>query len=575
MFKIKIDKKYYQANSNQTILDVCRKNNIYVPTLCYLKDINDVGACRLCVVELEGNQSLVSACNTKASEGMVINTKSKRVLEARKVNLSLILEKHHTDCKNCKRNNSCKLQSLAKEFGLYKEEVHEFSRRGNWSYNLPLIKDESKCIQCYRCINTCEKIQSMGVWSFNGSGEYSKVEVKNGLKLNEVNCVLCGQCITHCPTNALSERDDVDKVLKAINDKDIITVMQIAPAVRTAFGEQLNIKNASERKLVGLAKSLGVDYVFDTNFAADLTIMEEGSELVEFLNKRKNDLPMFTSCCPGWVRFVKYEYPQLVNNLSSAKSPQQMFGAVAKSYFAKAKGIDKKKICCISIMPCLAKKYEADVKEVSTASDKDVDYVLTTREFIRLFNNIDISKIKEADFDSPLGESSGAGVIFGSTGGVMEAALRSAYYLVNGKNTKAESFDSVRANKADPVTKATWRSNEFKLTKDKTLKVAVASGLNNARSLINAILNKEVQYDFVEIMACPGGCVGGGGQPIKDGEELAFSRAKKLYKLDKQRETRFSHQNTEIINLYNRYLDKPLSNKAHKLLHTKQKNWEL
>ena len=576
MIKIKINGKPYQVAPKTTILEACKMNNIYVPTLCFLKDINEVAACRMCVVEIEGRDRLVASCNNYVEEGMVINTKSKRVLESQKTNLQLILSKHNMNCKQCKRNNNCSLQTIAKKFKLLKNHEYQ-AKEKKWDDSFPLVRDASKCIQCMRCINICEKVQGLGVWKLNGTGAHAKIEVRDGLNISDVNCSICGQCITHCPVNALSERDDTAKLRDAINDKDKITVMQIAPAVRSAFGQAFNLneKKATVKRMVAAAKSLGIDYVFDTNFSADLTIMEEGSELIEYLGKRKDDMPMFTSCCPGWVRFVKNEFPDFVKNLSSAKSPQQMFGAVTKTYFAKKLGVKPEKIFCVSVMPCVAKKYECSVEEVNSGKYPDVDMSITTREFARMLEGVDVAKLDEMEFDSPLGTSSGAAVIFGATGGVMEAALRSAYYLVNKKNPKADSFEEVRAVSLDKVGKASWREAKFTIKKGLELKVAVTSGLANTRALLNAIRNKEVQYDFVEIMACPGGCAGGGGQPIKDGEELSFVRGKRLYKLDKNNKIRFSHKNPEVIKLYEDFLEEPLSKKAHKLLHTNQDNWKL
>ena len=576
MVKLTIDGKAISVKEGTSILDAAKKAGIKIPTLCYLKEVNEVGACRVCVVEVEGCDRLVASCNTECSDGMVIHTNTKRVIDARKANVELILSRHNTSCTSCTRDGNCSLQNISRELNIVGTSFDEKPALNKWDQTLPLLRDASKCIQCLRCINVCDKIQGMHVWELVGTGSRTRIGVRDGLNFKDVNCTICGQCITHCPVGALSERDDTTKVLDAIADPEKIVVFQIAPAIRAAFAQATNIPEtkATEKRMAAAVKALGADYVFDTNFTADLTIMEEGSELLKFLAKRKNNLPMFTSCCPGWVRFLKLEYPDMVGNLSSAKSPQQMFGAVAKSYFAKKLGVEPEKIFCVSIMPCTAKKYECDVKEVNSASDKDVDVVITTREFGRMLRGVDVASLKEVEFDSPLGTGTGAAVIFGATGGVMEAALRSAYFLVTGKNPKADAFTEVRAEAADEIGVKTWREAEFKIN-DTVLHVAVASGLANTRALIEAIRKGEVQYDFVEIMACPGGCAGGGGQPIKDGEELAQERSKKLYKIDKANKLRFSHENPDVLKLYEEYLKAPLSSKAHHLLHTDQKEWTL
>lgn len=577
MVKLTIDGIAVSVKEGSTVLDAAKKAGIKIPTLCFLKDINEVGACRMCLVEIEGYDRLAASCNTKAAEGMVVTTDSARVREARKNNLQLILSQHNTSCTTCVRDGNCQLQEVCKDLNLTASDYAVDYEEPVWDKNAPLIRDASKCIKCLRCIDVCDKVQGMHVWQLNGTGSHAKIEVRGGLDISEANCAYCGQCITHCPVGALSARDDTQKVLDAINDPEKITVVQIAPAVRAAFGASVGLDPsvATEKRMAAAVKALGIDYVFDTNFTADLTIMEEGSELIEYLGKRKDEMPMFTSCCPGWVRFMNMEFPELAGHLSSAKSPQQMFGAVAKSYFAKKIGVDPEKIFCISIMPCSSKKFECDVPEVNDASDKDVDVVITTRELGRMLRGIDVAKLPEREFDSPLGTGTGAAVIFGATGGVMEAALRSAYFLVNGKNAPVEAFSEVRAASADKVGQKTWREADFKVNKDLTVKVAVASGLANTRAMMEAIRDGEVKYDFVEVMACPGGCAGGGGQPISEGKELAHERGGRLYKLDKNNKLRFSHENPDVLTLYKEFLDKPLSHKAHELLHTDQTKWTL
>ena len=568
MVKLTIDGRPVAVEKGTTILEAARQAGIDIPTLCYWKDLNEVGACRVCVVEIEGQERLSAACATVAEEGMAVHTATPRVLDARRTNVQLILSQHNVSCTTCMRNGSCKLQKVALDLNLQEEPFEKRPFPSKWDRTFPLIRDGSRCIQCLRCVNVCEKIQSLGVWSLTGTGKHARVEVAGGKSIRDVNCALCGQCITHCPVGALTVRDDTQKVREAIADPEKIVVVQVAPAVRSAWGDAvgLSAEEATEKRMVAAVRSLGVDYVFDTDFSADLTIMEEGSELIEHLKEGKEG-PMFTSCCPGWVRFLKLEYPELVGRLSTAKSPQQMFGAVAKSYYAKLLGVEPERIFCVSIMPCTAKKYECDVAAVNDAAAKDVDVVITTRELGRLLRHVDVAALPEEEFDRPLGTATGAGVIFGATGGVMEAALRSAYYLLTGKNPDADAFSEVRGLDG-------WKEASFQI-RDRKLKVAVASGLGNARRLVEALKRGEVSYDFVEIMACPGGCAGGGGQPVCDGQELAGERGERLYALDRVYDLRFSHENPAVGELYRSYLGAPLSHKAHELLHTDQEEWEL
>ena len=424
-----------------------------------------------------------------------------------------------------------------------------------------------------RCIQTCDKIQSMGIWDITGTGYRTTVGVKDNQDIKDTHCVYCGQCITHCPVGALRERNDLSKLYRALADPEITTVVQVAPAVRVAWGEGVGLHSSMSTtgKMVSALKQIGFDYVYDTVYSADLTIMEEGSEFVErFTHKDEYSWPMFTSCCPGWVRFTKHEYPDYVKNLSTAKSPQQMFGAVIKSYVAKKNDIDPDKIFSVSVMPCVAKKYECGVEQVNDAGHgRDVDMVLTTRELDRLIraDRIQVEHLNESRFDEVFGEGTGAGVIFGATGDVMEAALRSAYFLITGSNPPVEAFKQVRGMDG-------WKEAVFEI-EGMDVRVAVASGLANTRRLMEAIDKGEVEYDFVEIMACPGGCAGGGGQPIHEGEELAESRGKSLYGIDKNSKLRFSHENPSVILTYEEYLEKPNSHLAHELLHTDLESWEL
>ncbi|MBQ4556160.1 MAG: iron hydrogenase small subunit [Clostridia bacterium] len=568
MVKLIIDGKTVESAEGTTILAAAKSVGINIPTLCYFEKINDIGACRVCVCEVNGSDKLVAACNTVVSEGIEVYTNSARVRAARKVNVELLLSAHNCNCVACVRSGNCALQTLANDLNVRTVPYETKIAKDKWEETLPLQRDASKCISCMRCVNVCDELQGLSVWEVNGSGAHTKVAVRDGLRIDAAGCAFCGQCITHCPVGALTARDDTDRVFEAIEDSETITVMQIAPAVRSAWADAFGIAEnvATEKRMVAAAKALGVDYVFDTNFAADLTIMEEASELIERITKGNGAMPMFTSCCPGWVRFMRYKYPEFADNLSSAKSPQQMFGAVAKTYFAEKMGIDPAKICSISVMPCSSKKYESDVPEVN-ATDKDVDVVLTTREFARMLkaDHVNVAALDEAEFDSPLGTGSGAGVIFGATGGVMEAALRTAYNMLTGSNPDADAFKIVRGSEG--IREAEVNVNGT------TLRAAVVSGLANAGKLLDNIKSGKAKYDFVEVMACPGGCAGGGGQPIVDGMELAACRGEKLYELDSTNALRFSHENPEVKALYNEYLEKPLSHKAHELLHTEQKNW--
>ena len=571
MVTLRIDNVTLEVSENTTILAAAKQAGIRIPTLCYFKDLNEIGACRVCVVEVEGEDRLVAACNTKVSDGMVVLTNSPRVREARKVNVELILSEHDCYCPACVRSGNCKLQDVANDLNILDLAYDRAPERNAPDGNFPLIRTASKCIKCMRCVQVCDKVQSLNVWEVKGTGGRTTIGVKGNKKIWDTDCSLCGQCITHCPTGALRERDDTQKVWDALADPDRITVVQIAPAVRSAWAEGLGLskEEATEKRMVAAVKALGFDYVFDTDFAADLTIMEEGSE---FLDRLQNGgvLPLMTSCCPGWVRFLKGQYPELTDNLSSAKSPQGMFGAVAKSYFAEKIGADPHKIFCVSVMPCTAKKHEVAIPALSDAcGDPDVDVSLTTRELARMLreDHVDVKHLEEADFDSPLGTATGAGVIFGATGGVMEAALRSAYFLVTGKNPDADAFRDVRGLDG-------WKEATYDVA-GTPVRVAVASGLGNARRLLEAVKAGDVQYDFIEVMACPGGCAGGGGQPICDGEEKAGERGSILYALDKDMPLRFSHDNPEIQALYKEYMEAPLSHKAHHLLHTDHHAWNM
>jgi len=574
MVKLTIDGRVCTVPEGTTILEAAASIGIRIPTLCYLKGINEISACRICVVEVEGFERLVPSCTEKVAEGMVVCTNSHRARTARETNLKLILSQHDGDCTTCVRSQNCQLQDLAAELNIIDNPYPKDVKKNEWPENSYLIRKESKCIKCMRCIEVCDKIQTLKIWDVKGSGSRTTVGVRLNRVFTEADCALCGQCITHCPTGALSIRDDTARVTAALEDPEITTVVQVAPAVRTAWAEQLGLtrEEATVGRMAAALRALGFDYVFDTNFTADLTIMEEGSEFIErFTHRDQYRWPMFTSCCPGWVRFVKSQFPEYTTNLSTAKSPQAMFGAVAKSYFAEKIGVDPHKMRVISVMPCTAKKSEADIPNLKDAcGDPDVDVVITTRELGRLLRSyhVNVKELKDEPFDSPLGSGTGAAVIFGATGGVMDAALRSAYYLVTGTNPPADAFTAVRGMKG-------WKEASFEVPGAGTVRVAVASGLGNTRALMEAVRRGEVDYDFVEIMACPGGCSGGGGQPIHEGEELADTRGEVLWNLDKNSVLRFSHENPDILALYEEFLEKPLGHRSHKLLHTDLTEWEM
>ena len=573
MVRLTINDQMVTVPEGMTILEAARKVGIEIPHLCFLKGINDIGACRVCIVEMQGMDKLITACNTPVEEGMILYTNSPRVRATRKTNVQLILSDHDGKCATCVRSVNCLLQSLANDLGVLELPYEEIAEHNRWDRNFPLIREASKCIKCMRCIQICDRIQDMQVWNVSGSGFRTTVDVTGNVPIKEASCALCGQCITHCPVGALRERDDVDRLFEALADPETVTMVQVAPAVRTAWGEGLGLsrEESTTGKLISALRQVGFDYVFDTVYSADLTIMEEGSEFLKrFQDRDSYNWPMFTSCCPGWLRFVKSQYPHLVSNLSTAKSPQQMFGAVAKTYMAQKIGVDPEKIFCVSIMPCVSKKFECDVKQVNDSGyGKDVDLVLTTRELDRLVraDRIKAEALEEEAFDKFFGEGSGAGLIFGSSGGVMEAALRSAYFLLTKKNPKPDAFKRIRGEEG-------WRSATFEI-EGVPINVAVVSGLGNTRKLLEALKRGEVCYDFVEIMACPGGCAGGGGQPIQEGMELAPERGTILYGMDRVAQPRFSHENNAVLLTYEEFLKEPMSERAHELLHTELAEWEI
>lgn len=575
MVNLTIDDKVISVPEGTTIMEAAKSSKIPIPKLCYLKGINEIAACRVCVVELEGMDKLITSCNNVVKEGMVIHTNSPKVRVDRRKTIQLILSQHDCKCATCVRSGNCTLQTVANDLNIIDLPYKERFETEPWDKNFPLIRDARKCVKCMRCIQVCDKVQGLKIWDVTGTGSRTTVGVSGNRQIDQAACALCGQCITHCPVGALRERDDTEKVWEAIADEKKVVVVQIAPAVRAAWGEALGMKReeATFGKIVHALKKMGVDYVFDTAFSADLTIMEEGNEFLERLKKGETKVrPMFTSCCPGWVRFVKSQFPHMVPQLSTAKSPQQMFGAVMKTYFADSIGVKPENIYTVSIMPCVAKKGEAKMELYHEEyAGHDIDAVLTTRELERMIRSAHIlpETLEDVECDPLMSEGTGAGVIFGSTGGVMEAAIRSAYYLVNGKNPDADAFQIVRNNMETGVKEAAVT------LADTEVSVAVVCGLSNTRNLLERIERGEVHYDFVEVMACPGGCVGGGGQPIHDGEELASVRGENLYFLDKNAKIRFSHENPDVLKLYENYMEKPLSHKAHMLLHTDHNAWEM
>lgn len=543
MVNMIIDGKQISAEENITIMEAAERNGIPIPKLCYLKGINEIAACRVCVVELEGKEKLITSCNNVVKDGMVIYTNSPKVRNHRRNTVQLLLSQHDNRCVVCPRNGNCQLQQVACDLNILDIPFRQEPEYQPWDKDFPLIRNSAKCIKCMRCVQVCDKIQGLGIWDVEGTGSRTTVNVAGHKTIREAGCALCGQCITHCPVGALSERDDTEKVWDAIENKDKIVVAQVAPAVRAAWGEELGLadEDAPVGKIFDALKRMGVNYVFDTVFSADLTIMEESTEFIKrFTSGELKERPMFTSCCPGWVRFVKTQFPYMVNYLSTAKSPQQMFGAVMKTYFAEKLGVSPDQIFTLSIMPCVAKKGEREMDLFyGEYAGHDVDAVLTTRELVKMIRSAHIrpDTLVEIPGDSPMHAGTGAGVIFGATGGVMEAALRTAYFTLKGENPPADAFKAVRR-------------------------------LGNTRRLLQQIERGEVHYDFVEVMACPGGCVGGGGQPIHDGEELAFARGRKLYALDAKADIRYSHENPDIREIYSDFFGKPMSHKAHMLLHT-------
>ena len=568
--KLKINGIEVEAPKGATILEAAHLADIQIPTLCFLKEINEIGACRICVVEVKGAKTLVAACMHPVSNGMEVWTNTPKVLESRRKTLQLLLSNHDRKCLSCVRSGNCELQKLCRELNVTDETYYEGEKTPSEIDDSAahMIRDNSKCILCRRCTAVCDKVQGIGVIGANERGFATYIGSPYGMGLGETSCVSCGQCIAVCPTGALQEKDYTDQVLAAIADPDKYVVVQTAPSVRAALGEEFGypIGTDVEGKMAAALRRMGFDKVFDTDFSADLTIMEEAHE---FLNRVQNGgvLPLITSCSPGWVKYCEHYFPDLLDHLSSCKSPQQMFGAVTKTYFAEKMGLDPEKIVCVSVMPCTAKKFEIGRPDQSAAGVPDVDIAITTRELARLIKRCGINfvNLPEETFDDPLGESTGAGVIFGATGGVMEAALRTAVETLTGETLGSLDFEEVRGTKG--IKEASYLVNGLEV------KVAVASGLANAREILEKIRRGEADYHFIEILACPGGCVNGGGQPqvpaeVRNFQDIRALRAKVLYQNDAQKALRKSHENPSIQKLYAEYLGEPGSHKAHKILHT-------
>ena len=570
LIKLTIDDKEVEVKKGTTILEAARQAEVDIPTLCFLKDINEVGDCRMCIVEIEGRRGFVPSCVQKAEEGMVVHTNTPNVVDARRVILELIISNHKVECLTCTRSGNCELQDLAKKFNIRDIDFpgdikeHEID-----DVSPSIVRDFSKCVLCRRCVATCKNVQKIGAIDCINRGFESCVSTVGNKSLNDVNCTFCGQCIQSCPTGALHEKETIDEVWDKLKDSEAYVVVQTAPAVRAALGEEfgMDIGTNATGKMVTALKRLGFDKVFDTNTGADFTIMEEANEFIERFSNKDAVLPMITSCSPGWVRYIEMNYPELLPHLSTCKSPHQMFGALIKTYFAEKEGIDPSKIYVVSVMPCIAKKFERTREEMQNDGLSDVDNVITTRELARMIKqaNIEFTKLEETEFDSPMGEATGAAAIFGTTGGVMEAALRTAQDTLTGKDLDKIDFESVRGGEG--IKKA-----KIKIA-DTEIKVVAASGLANAQKILEEIKSGKADYQFVEIMACPGGCVMGGGQPIKNSKtraevDVRSLRANCLYSIDEQSTIRKSHENPVIKKIYKEFLNKPGSEISHKLLHT-------
>ncbi|NLY10755.1 MAG: 4Fe-4S binding protein [Firmicutes bacterium] len=565
---VTIDNRQIEVEQGITILEAAKKIGLKIPTLCHMREINEIGSCRICIVEVQGARTLQAACVTPVYDGMVVRTNTETVRQSRKMLLELILSTHPAECLTCLRNTNCELQTLAKSFGIdeirFKRVTGKMVKEDSIDRSSPsLVRDPRKCVLCGRCVAVCEKVQGVKAIGSVNRGFDTVVAPPFDLELGDTNCVNCGQCALVCPTGAITEKDDTAEVWAALSDPTKHVVVQTAPAVRVAIAEEFGMEPGTlgTGKMVAALRILGFDKVFDTDFAADLTIMEEGNELLQRLESKQN-LPLITSCSPGWIKYVEHFYPELISNLSTCKSPQQMLGALIKTYYAEKENIDPKDIVSVSIMPCTAKKFESARDEMNASGYQDVDYVLTTREFARMCKaaGIDWDNLPEEEFDTPLGISTGAGVIFGTTGGVMEAALRTAYELVTKEELDSLEFTAVRG--LEGVKEAEIEMNSVKL------KVAVVHSLKNAKIVMDKVKEGTADYAFIEVMACPGGCIGGGGQPIPTDLNVRMKRVAGIYQADEQLPIRKSHENPAIQALYEEYLGEPLSEKSHQLLHT-------
>lgn len=572
LVNITIDNQNVTVPKGITILEAAKKVGIDIPTLCFLKDINEVGDCRMCIVKVEGRRGFATSCIQKVEEGMVIRTNTPDIIEARHVMLDLIISNHNKDCLTCTRMGNCELQALATKFNIQSIEF-DGEREEYPIDNLSpaIVRDPNKCILCRRCVATCKNIQNIGAVDCGNRGFESCISTSYNKSLKDSNCVYCGQCIQACPTSALREKENIDDVWVKLKDPNVHIVVQTAPAVRVALGEEFGMPIGTDvtGKMVTALKRLGFDKVFDTNTAADFTIMEEANEFVERF-KENNNIPMITSCCPGWIRYIEINYPELVPHLSSCKSPHEMLGSLIKTYYAKKEGIEPEKIYVVSVMPCIAKKYERQRNELSNNGLFDVDCVITTRELARMikYANINFDNLQDSEFDNPLGISTGAASIFGTTGGVMEAALRTAQDILSGEELEKIDFEQVRGEAG--IKRATVNIN------GKDIKVVTANGLGNAQKIMEEIKLGKADYQFVEIMACPGGCVMGGGQPIKNSKirsevDVRKLRADSLYSIDEKSTIRKSHENPVVKKVYEEFLDTPGSYRAEKLLHTTYK----
>ncbi len=563
MVQLTINNIKVNAEDGMTILDAAKSVGIHVPTLCHLKNLFPTGACRICSVEVEGQRGLIPACAYPVYQGMVVETDSSRVQRARKTIVELLVENHPQDCLICVRNKNCELQDLAERYGLREHRYVGEKKDHAIDISSPSMeRDPAKCILCGRCVRVCNEVQNVGAIDFIKRGFQSIVSTPYNKGLNISDCILCGQCILVCPTAALREKSQIKEVMNPAN-RHKFTIAQIAPAVRATLGEEYHMPLGTDvtGKIITGLRRLGFKKVFDTNFAADLTIMEEATELIKRV-KEKGSLPMFTSCCPGWVKYIEHKRPHLLHHVSSCKSPHEMEGAVLKSYYAKKMGIDPRDMFVTSIMPCTVKKFEATRPELSGNRIQDVDAVLTTRELVRLFNikGIDFSDLPDSEFDNPLGESTGAAAIFGTSGGVMEAALRTAYFMLTGKELDKLEFNDIRGPEG---------IKELSLNIDGlTLNFAVVNGVGNVAKVLDEVENGTCKYHFVEVMACPGGCINGGGQPIHQKPEKVVKRIKALYSIDEKMVNRSSYENEAVKTLYKEFLGEPNSHKSHEILHT-------